>query len=274
MKSSSSLGKGGYGEGRHAAICRRLGTALALAKINYVRLFRLVELYQPMLVPPEFEKYIIRPRESARATMARYDHVVKNIVANHCNGGHLDVGCQFGAIPILLSQRGLFSIGVEYQYFSYLAAKELARINDAKFVHIVNADITKVMDELPVMESISMLSILHHIAHLFDDRDSYEGFLAKMLSRASRLVVIELATPDEGNFAWTRANRKIAAGGDLVGWHMEFLEAHGFHVRGNVTSFATHLGGERPVIVGDRSNDPDSVPLSARTSTDSLRLGI
>lgn len=252
MKLSGKPGPRGYGDGMHARICGKIGTGLALAKLNYIRAFRLVELYQPMLVPDAYGKYLVTKRTAARSDLSRYEYVVDQISSEHRNGGHLDVGCQFGAILILLARRNLSSIGVEYQYFSYLAAKELAYLNGAKLTQIVNADITELIDRVPTVESISMLSILHHIAQLFDDPSRYRAFLGSMLDKATRLVILELASPDEGRFAWSEPNRVLYDGQSAVAWHSDFLQSHGFSVEADPVYFPTHLGGTRPILIARR----------------------
>jgi len=252
MKLSGNLSPRGYGEGLHARICGKIGTGLALTKLNYIRAFRLVELYQPMLVPEAYGKFLIAKGPAARPDLSRYEYVVDRISSEHGNGGHLDVGCQFGAILILLARRNLSSIGVEYQYFSYLAAKELAYLNGAKLTQIVNADITELVDRVPTVESISMLSILHHIAQLIDDASRYRAFLGKILDKATRLVVLELASPDEGRFVWTEPNRKLYEGQSALEWHSDFLRLHGFSVEADPVYFRTHLGGKRPIVIARR----------------------
>jgi hypothetical protein len=254
MKLSGNQGPRGYGEGMHARICGKIGTGLALAKLNYIRAFRLVELYQPMLVPDAYGKYLVTKGPAARSDLSRYEYVADQISSGHRNGGHLDVGCQFGAILILLARRNLSSIGVEYQYFSYLAAKELAYLNGAKLTQIVNADITELIDRVPTVESISMLSILHHLAQLFDAPSRYRAFLGEMLDKATRLVVLELASPDEGRFVWSEANRKLYGGQSALAWHFDFLQSHGFCVEADPVYFPTHLGGTRPILIARRSS--------------------
>jgi SAM-dependent methyltransferase len=255
MKSSGNRRPRGYGEGMHARICGKLGTGLALAKLNYIRIFRLVELYQPMLVPDAYGDYLIAKKSAARSDLSRYEYVADQISAAHSNGGHLDVGCQFGAILIMLARRNLSSIGVEYQYFSYLAAKELAYLNGAKLAQIVNADITEIIDRVPTVESVSMLSILHHIAQLFDDPSRYRAFLGEMLNKVTRLVILELASPDEGRFVWSEPNRRLFDGQSAIAWHSDFLRSHGFAVEGQPVYFPTHLGGTRPILIARRSSD-------------------
>lgn len=252
MKSSGNPQPRGYGEGMHARLCRNIATGVALAKLNYVRVFKLVELYQPMLVPEQYEKYVASKAGAARSDLSRYQYVADVVAAGHENRGHLDVGCQFGAICVLLDRCGIASTGIEYQYFSYLAAKELAYLNGARFTQIINADVTKILDRVPAVESITMLSILHHIAQLLDDEVRYRAFLETMLAKAMRLIVLELASPDEGKFVWSEPNRRLCAGRDVLEWHTDFLQSHGFVIANEPRYFPTHLGGSRPIVVAHR----------------------
>ena len=151
----------------------------------------------------------------------------------------------FPVLAILLF--GVIQFGIAFN--NYLAVTDAVRAGSRQ---AAVARFLPASQRVPTVESISMLSILHHIAQLFDDPSRYRAFLGSMLDKATRLVILELASPDEGRFAWSEPNRVLYDGQSAVAWHSDFLQSHGFSVEADPVYFPTHLGGTRPILIARR----------------------
>lgn len=229
-----------------------VGTLCAILKMNYVRLLKRVELYQPIKLPKKFVPYVVRASVSSRNDIERYDYVVNAILEKNNSGIHLDVGCQFGYIPTALARKNVASIGIELQYFSYIVAKSVAQVNRFQFINIVNGNIIELIDEVPTVDSITALSILHHVVAEIDDVNLSKDFLGKLFRKVRKRVVLELADVDEGEYRWCKANEVLFNGKTAECWFAQYLTSQGFKVSEEVKKFETHLQGERPILIADR----------------------
>jgi len=235
-----------------ARLGKAVGTLCAILKMNYVRLLKRVELYQPIQLPEKFIPFVVRATVSSRKDVERYDYVVNTVLENNNSGIHLDVGCQFGYIPIALAKNNVSSIGIELQYFSYIVAKNVAQLNRFHFVNIVNGNIVELIDEIPIVDSMTALSILHHVVAEIDDVNLATEFLEKLFRKVRKRIVLEVADIDEGNYLWCKANTALFDGKTAECWFAQFLTSQGFKVSEEVKKFETHLQGERPILIADR----------------------
>jgi hypothetical protein len=229
-----------------------LGTVADICKLNYIIGLRRVQLYQPIDIPEKYRKFILPQYDSFRGSRERYEYVTETLLQNTNYGVHLDVGTNFGFIPLSLGSRGLFSIGLEIQYFSCQIANCLARLNKNNMAIFINTDVTEIVNRVPVVESISMLSVLHHIVAGYEDVNTGVDFLRTLFSKAQRRIVLEVADPGEGEYSWREKNRNLHGGRSALDWYSTFLGEQGFSVSRDVRYFDTHLGVSRPIIVADR----------------------
>jgi len=236
---------------------RSLGVISAIAKINYVFLIKGDELYQPLLLEEKYLKYILRGKKSRRSNRTRYEYVIEKILEVKEGDFHLDVGCNFGVIPLTLGQHGIYSIGVELQYLSYLVAKEQAYLAKIELVNIINADIMDFHEKTPAIKTLTALSILHHIIEGINDVNLARIFLANLFGKVKSRIVLELAGPEEGNYSWSKSNADLHGKLNAEDWYFQFLEGLGFKVSSEIQYFDTHLNTRRPVLFADRTHQPD-----------------
>lgn len=232
-----------------------LGICADICKLNYIIGLRRVQLYQPIDIPARYRKFVLSKKSSCRGNRSRYDFVTEKIMQNSNHGIHLDVGTNFGFIPLSLGRRGLLSIGFEVQYFSYQIATCLARLEGNDCALFVNCDVTEIVDRIPAVESISMLSVLHHIVAGFDDAAQSTAFLRSLFSRARRRLILEIADHSEGDYSWCEKNHALHGDQTALEWYSEFLSEQGFTVSGDIRYFDTHLGATRPILVADRAGN-------------------
>lgn len=242
-----------YGNnGPDVSLSRFLGGFVDVCKLNYIIGLRRVQIYQPIDIPEKYRKFILPRFDSCRGSRERYDYVTEKILQNTNHGVHLDVGTNFGFVPLSLGSRGLFSIGLELQYFSYQIASCLARLNENNMAVFINGDVTEMGDRIPAVESMSLLSVLHHIVAGYDDACRSTDFLRALFSKAQRRLVLEVADPSEGEYSWSEKNRTLHGGASALDWYKDFLGEQGFSVSGDIRYFDTHLGVSRPIIIADR----------------------
>jgi hypothetical protein len=237
---------------------RSLGVVSAIAKINYAFLIRGVELYQPLILEDKYLRFILRGRKSSRPGKNRYQYVIEKILEVKGGDLHLDVGCNFGVIPLTIAQQGIYSIGVEFQYLSYLVAKEQAYLSRSSSANIINADIIEFYEKIPTIKTLSALSIVHHIVESFDNADLATTFLTNLFGKVEKRIVLEIASHKEGNYSWSGPNADLHGELEAEEWYTQFLAGLGFKVSTEVQYFDTHLGTRRPVLFADRVHSPEA----------------
>lgn len=229
-----------------------LGGFADICKLNYIIGLRRVQIYQPIDIPEKYRKFILPHFDSCRGSRERYDYVTEKILQSTNYGVHLDVGTNFGFVPLSLGIRGLFSIGLELQYFSYQIASCLARLSKNNMAVFINGDVTEMGDMIPAVESMSLLSVLHHIVAAYDDVNSGTDLMRTLFSKVQRRLVLEVADPGEGEYSWCEKNRMLHGDDSAVEWYTAFLGKQGFAVSEDIRYFDTHLSVSRPIIVADR----------------------
>jgi hypothetical protein len=175
---------------------RRGRVRLALRYV--VRLIRADQsyFYQPVTIGG-------RTYEGFRDSAPRWD-AISGQIQEYGVGSILDIGCaEAWLLRQAATEHGCFGLGVEGTHPRVLAG-EVARLHDeAPRYAVIQAMLTPDdIRRLPVCDMVLCLSIVHHIIRQ-DGLDAGREFLRAAASRATRAVVFDMGTADEGEMRWT-----------------------------------------------------------------------
>jgi hypothetical protein len=235
---------------RHKVI-NSIGKVASKLKLNLLYNFSGIESYQLIYLSQGVKKFYIG-NSAKRDNRQRYQVVLEKVLEKMTNESmYLDIGSQFGYLPIAVADNGYWAFGMEVQNSAAEISKEVATLNGVDTAFLVNMNICDAVENVPRFDVISMLSVFHHIVAGIDDKKRSEQLLIKLLAKVKKRIIIEVADGIKEDFTWSEANRELCESKDAELWFQEFLEEQKFSITYR-HEFKTHLNTERVLLVADR----------------------
>lgn len=206
-----------------------------LLYVNYVRVFKKTELYQPSYNPKK--NWLYQQSLDQRSSDDRLQSIIKNLPESP--GAYLDVGSQLGYFVLKISEEGFLSTGVEVNPVSYSYASSLMRLNDIKNASFLNFSLDiDTVSSLPDYDVISILSVYHHMVY-FMGKDDADTALRILISKCKKTFFFETGEFEEKGFYWTEGLSFM--GPNSSDGLMSFLKDFGFSSVEVIGQNPTHL---------------------------------
>lgn len=216
----------------------RLSKLFPYLQLNYLRGFKLLDLYQPTYNPRSLR--YVRPQAKWRSCEDRIDVIRGNVDLSRV-GSYLDLGSQLGYFVFRLCEinPGMIGHGMEMHDATSQYASAVAIVNDVPNVGFSNVKLTAAsVKRLPCYDMISFLSVWHHIVH-FDGFEDADRIMRTLYVKCNEYFVFETGQPDEHGYYWSESLRFM--GDQPEQWLEKYLKDIGYSEVHLVHRFPTHL---------------------------------
>ena len=210
--------------------------------VNFIRCFKLAELYQPTYNPRRF--YLVRAETIARASDDRIAAIQKNVDLDKVRT-YMDIGSQLGyfVFKIRSLKEGMLAYGVEMENVACHYSNALAFPNDAQGVSFINLKLTtSSVKGLPACDMISFLNVFHHIVH-FDGFEAADRIMRELYKKCQGHFIFETGQFDEKNYYWSESLKFM--GEDPERWIQDYLLTIGYKHVVLVDRFSSHLSDQK-----------------------------
>ena len=215
---------------------------LAYLVINVVRLFNLVEFYQPTYNPHGYK--FIRRNKQKRNSEDRFRAITAAIDVA-CVHSYLDIGSQFGYYVFKMAEldRRIAAQGIEKDRVSYIyscATKVLNKVQNASFTR---AQMTPMLaEQLSPYDIISFMNVFHHIVH-FNGFETADALVRALYRKCNKYFVFESGQFDEKGWYWSEDLSFM--GENPVQWIGDYLLQVGFDEVKLLALVETHLSDRK-----------------------------
>lgn len=213
-----------------------INTLFAYLDLNWLRLTRKVELYQPSVLN-NFTFPLVSSYTPKRQCQDRLDAINSNLNFQDINSC-LDIGSQLGFFTFKLAQiHKLTAFGIDHDVQAIRYAKNLETLNQSSqtsFMHLSLTPQTATM--LPQVDLILFLDVFHHLIWLqgFDAADQ----IFKTIISKCKYLVFETGQADEPDQPWTKSLKLM--GDNANHWLDQYL--HKYHLKIiHQSEMSTHL---------------------------------
>lgn len=215
--------------------------------INFVRLFRLTDLYQPTYKTGKL--YLVKRDSPHRPCEDRISAIIENADFDKVNT-YLDAGSQIGYFVFRLNELGNLTMahGIEMNRVAYNYASALVFLNDKKNVSFTNVKIgSSFVRKMPSYDMISFLNVFHHVVH-FDGFEEADRIMKALHEKCNAYFIFETGQFNEKGFYWSGS---LAFMGDNPEkWIENYLKDIGYREVRLVNRFDTHLNsGKRAFFI-------------------------
>lgn len=202
--------------------------------INLIRLLKLTELYQPTYNPNNF--FFFRKEFQKRISEDRFIFITENVplVSIH---NYIDIGSQMGYFVFRMSERGIFSHGIEMNLVSFAYSCMLTILSGIKNVSFqLNKITSDNLINLPKYDLISFLNVYHHIIHFQGYTEA--DLIMQRLQKKCKYFVFETGQFGENDEYWS--NDVFFMGSEPEKWLSNYLCSLNFKIIAS-RSFSNHL---------------------------------
>ena len=158
--------------------------------VNWVRLFKLTDLYQPTYNPSRLP--LIRSRFIQRNCDDRISAIVKNVDLNSV-GFYMDIGSQLGYFVFKVCEQAKATTGwgIERDSVACNYARALAALNHVKNVSFLNCALNEsLVKTMPFCDMISFLNVFHHMVY-FNGFDAANSIMQQLYQKCNSYFVFE-----------------------------------------------------------------------------------
>jgi len=205
--------------------------------INLIRLFGLIELYQPTYNPKKF--YLVHPKLKRRDCDDRILAIQKNVDFTKIRS-YLDVGSQLGYFVFKLCESNkIWGQGMEMDSMTCNYANSIAMLNSISNVSFSNSKLTmSSVRNMPNYDMISFLNIFHHMVY-FDGFNAADSTMRQLYLKCNSYFIFETGQFDEKGYYWGKSLSFM--GNEPEKWIKDYLIRVGYKDVNLVGRFSTHL---------------------------------
>lgn len=206
--------------------------------INIVRLFNLVELYQPTYNPKKYP--VIKAKFCKRNCDDRLSAIRGNIDFSYINS-YLDIGSQLGYFVFNLVElnKNIIAHGIEMNTIACAYSNSILFLNDLKNISFSNTKITpEVAKRIPKYDVISFLDVFHHIV-FFDGYEVVDKIMHQLYKKCNLYFIFETGQYDEKGYYWSEKLNFM--GKDPIKWIHNYLLNLGYSEVKLIKEIGTHL---------------------------------
>ncbi len=210
--------------------------------INLLRLFGLVELYQPTYNPRNL--YFFRPKAQRRDCDDRIAAIRKSIDFNRVES-YIDIGSGLGYFVFKLSELNKikWSLGIEKDHTVCNYANSLVILNNVHNVSFMNAELTpSTVTNLPSCGLISFLNVFHHLVY-FQGFAAADSIMRQLYFKCNAYFIFETGQFNEKGYYWSESLSFM--GNNPERWIQDYLNNIGYKDVMLVERFSTHLGEQK-----------------------------
>lgn len=210
--------------------------------VNWVRLFKRTELYQPSYRTREFT--LLRKDALQRDCEDRVSAIVECLPPG--KGSYLDIGSQFGYFVFRVAEQGFMSHGMEADTVAHNCAVSLGRLNRVRNVFFHNARLDEELAKvLPVYDVISILNVFHHLVHKLGF-DSADRIIRTLCGKCESTLFFETGESEETDCCWSKDLAFM--GSPSREWIADYLASIGFSEVREIGRFRTHLSAHKRTL--------------------------
>jgi len=219
-----------------------LNKILAYLFINFVRIFNLVELYQPTYNPRNF--YLCKKNIGRRVCDERIFLITKEVDFSRFNS-YLDIGSQLGYFVFKFAEVNphLYAQGMEMNSVASMYAKSVAVLNELENVSFINVKMTlDTIRDLPKYDVISFLNVYHHIVY-FESYQYAHKIMQALYNKCKYCLIFETGQSDEKGYYWSE---KLNFMGETpTEWIFDYLKLIGYRNVKIIGMTSTHLSSHK-----------------------------
>lgn len=213
--------------------------------INFVRLFKLDDLYQPTYNPNKFG--FIFSGKHCRSSDDRINSIQSQVELSKI-GSYCDIGSQIGYFVFKIGElnKASFCHGIEMSAVACHYANAIIQLNDLNNVSFMNSKITaSSVEKLPTYDMISFLNVFHHIVH-FDGFDAADRVMKTLYEKCKFYFIFETGQYDEKGYYWEESLKFM--GDQPEEWIKNYLVNLGYKKVVATGLFPTHLSGQKRTL--------------------------
>ena len=215
---------------------------LSFLFINIVRLFNLVELYQPTYNPKKCP--LIKAKFCKRNCDDRLSAIIKNINFSYINS-YLDIGSQLGYFVFSLAElnKNMIAHGMEMNTIACAYSNCILFLNDLKNISFSNTKINpEIAKRIPKYDVISFLDVFHHTIY-FDGYEVADKIMRELYRRCNLYFIFETGQYNEKGHYWSEKLNFM--GKNPTKWINDYLLSLGYSEVKLIRKVSTHLSDKK-----------------------------
>jgi cyclopropane fatty-acyl-phospholipid synthase-like methyltransferase len=208
---------------------------LAYFELNWIRLRKQTEFYQPTYNPSNFP--LLPMKSVKRESVDRYNFIVTHLDLKKINSV-LDIGSQLGYFSLRLSaEEKIFALGIDHDAQAINYSQALQKIYQFPHLAFSHFRLTKdSFNSLPAVDALLFLDVFHHLVWHQGLKDTQ--YICDKLFTKCQYLVFETGQFNEPDQPWT--NSLSFMGSNPSKWIELFLTNHKFKIIAK-TAASTHL---------------------------------
>lgn len=210
--------------------------------INIVRLFNLVELYQPTYNPKKHP--FIKSRFCKRNCDDRLSAMRENIDFSRINS-YLDIGSQIGYFVFNLAElnKNMLAHGMEMDTVACAYSNSILFLNNLRNISFSNSKITpEIAKGMPKYDVISFLGVFHHVV-FFDGYKVADKIMHELYKKCNLYFIFETGQYGEKGYYWSEKLNFM--GKNQTKWIHDYLLSLGYSEVKLIKEVGTHLSDKK-----------------------------